>query len=131
MKKNAIRLLITVFVFVLNAKAQEPPKQENNKTVDMAAAARMLDLNFTQQELDTMYEGVQENLANYRLMHKQTLANQVPMSLWQNPLLPGMKLDTRPDKIKWKLPTTELPANKNELAFYSLGQLAYLIKNKK
>ncbi|MEI8111417.1 MAG: amidase [Chitinophagia bacterium] len=131
MKRNSTLLLIVTFIFSLSAHAQEPPKQENTKTADMAAAARLLDLKFSQQELDTMYEGVQENLANYRLMHGQALANQVPMSLWQNPLLPGMKLDTRADKIKWKLPATELPANKNELAFYSLGQLAYLIKNKK
>lgn len=131
MKKRSFLLLATILVFCFSTFSQDLPKQENNKTADMAAAARILDLQFTQQELDTMYEGVQENLVNYRLMHKQPLANQVPMSLWQNPLLPGMKLDTRPDKIKWKLPSTEMPANKNELAFYSLGQLAYLIKNKK
>jgi len=103
MKRIVTLLLITTFIFSLRAQTQETQKQENNKTADLAAAARLFDLKFTQQELDTMYEGVQENLANYRLMHGQTLANQVPMSLWQNPLLPGMKLDTRADKIKWKL----------------------------
>jgi len=131
MKKITKLLLITATIISMHSLAQEPPKQENNKTADMAAMARIMDLKFTQQELDTMYEGIQENLANYRLMHKQSLANQVPMSLWQNPMLPGMKLDTRPDKIKWKFPSTEMPANKNDLAFYNLEQLAYLVKNKK
>ena len=101
------------------------------KTNDMAAAARIFDLEFTQQELDSMYEGVQENLANYRLMHKQKLSNSVPMSLWQSPLLPGMRIDTQKDNIRWKLPKTALPTNINELAFYSVSQLAYLIRNKK
>jgi Asp-tRNA(Asn)/Glu-tRNA(Gln) amidotransferase A subunit family amidase len=97
----------------------------------MAAAARIFDLEFTQQELDSMYEGIQENLANYRLMHKQKLSNSVPMSLWQCPLLPGMRIDTEKDNIRWKLPKTPLPENINDLAFYNVSQLAYLIRNKK
>ncbi|MFK9832819.1 hypothetical protein ACJEN1_24755, partial [Escherichia coli] len=36
------------------------------------------------------------------------------------------------EPINWSLPTmVSLPANKNDLAFYSIEQLASLIKNKK
>lgn len=122
-------LILAGLIFATSVSAQTPPTPA--KTADMAAAARVFDLQFSQQELDSMYDGVQENLANYRLMHKQKLANSVPMSLWQSPLLPGMTLNQGKDKIRWKLPATKLPENRNELAFMSIAELAYLVKNKK
>ena len=79
-----------------------------------------------------MYDGVKENLAGYKLMHKQSLKNSVPMSLWQSPVLPGMHFNEKQLPVKWNIPSNvQMPANKNDLAFYNLLQLASLIKNKK
>lgn len=106
--------------------------QDTITTKDLQSAASLLDLRFTQKEIDTMYTGVKDNLMGYRLMHKQSLANNVPMSLWQSPVLPGMKFSEKQEPIKWNIPAnTVLPANKNDLAFYNIMQLASLIKNKK
>lgn len=106
--------------------------QDTITTKDLQSAASLLDLRFTQKEIDTMYAGVKDNLVGYRLMHKQSLANNVPMSLWQSPVLPGMKFSEKQEPIKWNIPAnTVLPANKNDLAFYNIMQLASLIKNKK
>jgi Asp-tRNA(Asn)/Glu-tRNA(Gln) amidotransferase A subunit family amidase len=92
----------------------------------------LLDLRFTQNEIDTMYDGVKENLAGYRMMHKQTLNNNVPMTLWHSPVLPGMHFNEKQDAINWNIPSNVLlPMNKNDLAFYNILQLASLIKNKK
>ena len=106
--------------------------QDTLTTKDIQSAAKLLDLSYTQKEVDTMYEGVKENLAGYKLMHKQSLTNNVPMSLWQSPVLPGMRFNEKQDPVKWNITSNiQLPANKNDLAFYSLLQLASLIKNKK
>lgn len=106
--------------------------QDTITTKDLQSAASLLDLRFTQKEIDTMYAGVKDNLVGYRLMHKQPLANNVPMSLWQSPVLPGMKFSEKQEPVKWNIPAnTVLPANKNDLAFYNIMQLASLIKNKK
>lgn len=128
-KKNVSTWVLSAMLLCFSAVAQTT--SPTTKTADMAAAARIFDLEFTQQELDSMYEGIQENLANYRLMHKQKLSNSVPMSLWQSPLLPGIRIDTEKDNIRWKLTKTPLPENINDLAFYNISQLAYLIRNKK
>lgn len=99
---------------------------------DLSATARLLDLNFTQKEIDTMYDGVKENLAGYRMMHKQSLNNNVPMTLWHSAILPGMHFNEKQDPINWNIPSNvSMPANKNDLAFYSILQLASLIRNKK
>lgn len=106
--------------------------QDTITKADLMSAAKLFDLSFTQREIDTMYDGVKENIGNYKLIHKQSLKNSVPLSLWQNPVLPGMKFNEKQEPINWSLPTmVSLPANKNDLAFYSIEQLASLIKNKK
>jgi Asp-tRNA(Asn)/Glu-tRNA(Gln) amidotransferase A subunit family amidase len=130
MKQKIIFFLLSAALH-FSEPIQAQTSSPSSKTADMAAAARLFDLQFTQQELDTMYDGIQENLANYRLMHRQKLANSVPMSLWQSPLLPGMMVNQGKDNIRWKLPKTTLPENRNELAFMSIAELAYLVKNKK
>ncbi|MBI2272831.1 MAG: amidase [Bacteroidetes bacterium] len=99
---------------------------------DLPAAAHLLDLSFTQTEIDSMYDGVKENMLLYRLMHKKRLNNNVPMSLWQSPVLPGMQFNDKQEKINWNISSkVSLPVNINDLAFYNILQLASLIKNKK
>jgi Asp-tRNA(Asn)/Glu-tRNA(Gln) amidotransferase A subunit family amidase len=119
--------LLFAILFSIAASAQD-----TLTTKDIQSAAKLLDLSFTQKEVDTMYDGVKENLAGYKLMHKQSLKNSVPMSLWQSPVLPGMHFNEQQEKIKWNIPSNvSLPANINDLAFYSLLQLASLVKSKK
>lgn len=99
---------------------------------DLSSAAKLVDIYYTPQEIDSMYDGVKENLLNYVLMHKMSLNNSVPLSLWQNPVLPGMKFPEKQEPLQWNIPASvSLPANKNDLAFYSILQLASLLKNKK
>jgi Asp-tRNA(Asn)/Glu-tRNA(Gln) amidotransferase A subunit family amidase len=106
--------------------------QDTITTKDIQSAAKLFDLSFTQKEIDTMYDGVKENMLGYRNMHKQTLNNNVPMSLWQSPVLPGMVFNGKQEPVKWNISNkVSLPADKNELAYYSILQLASLVKNKK
>lgn len=106
--------------------------QDSIRIADLRSAAKIIDITYTQKELDTMYSGVMENFENYRLMHQQHLDNAVPMSLWQNPVLPGMKFASKQEPIVWNLAASvSLPKNPQDLAFYSVEDLASLIKNKK
>jgi Asp-tRNA(Asn)/Glu-tRNA(Gln) amidotransferase A subunit family amidase len=123
---HKIMIVFAVFTFV-SATAQD-----SIQVTDLRSASKLIDLTYTQKELDTMYAGVMENFENYRLMHKEHLDNNVPMSLWQNPVLPGMHFNTKQQPIEWNIPTNiNLPKNKNDLAYYSVLELASLIKNKK
>ncbi len=120
-------LLPIALLFGIQSFAQDTITKQ-----DLKSAAKVIDINFTQKEIDTLYDGVKENLDNYKLQHKQTLGNNVPMSLWQSPVLPGMQFATKQVPINWNIPANvQLPANKNDLAFYNILQLASLIKNKK
>jgi Asp-tRNA(Asn)/Glu-tRNA(Gln) amidotransferase A subunit family amidase len=102
-----------------------------NKT-DIQSTAKLFDLNFTTKEIDTLYSDVIDNLANYKAMHKLSLPNSTPLSMWQSPVIPGMHLNKNQIKINWEIDNNlTVPKNRNELAFYSIEQLASLIKNKK
>jgi len=101
------------------------------KKSDLISSAKIFDMRFTQKEIDTLYSDVLDNVLNYQAMHKLSLNNSVPLSLWQNPVVPGMTFNTIQKPIIWNKVNASLPANKNDLAFYSIEQLAFLLKNKK
>jgi Asp-tRNA(Asn)/Glu-tRNA(Gln) amidotransferase A subunit family amidase len=125
-----MRIIITCLFLSLGlfVSAQDTSIQKK----DLISSAKLFDLSFTTKEIDTLYSDVIDNIANFKAMHNLPLANSVPLSLWQSPVLPGMHFNEVQKPILWKLDNSvQLPANKNELAFYSIEQLASLIKNKK
>jgi Asp-tRNA(Asn)/Glu-tRNA(Gln) amidotransferase A subunit family amidase len=125
-----MRILFTTLLlsFGLFVSAQDTSIQK----LDLVNTAKLFDLSFTTKEIDTLYSDVIDNLANYKAMHTIPLANSVPLSMWQTPVVPGMHFNKVQNPIAWKLDNTvQLPANKNDLAFYTIEQLASLIKNKK
>jgi len=118
-------LLLSLGLFV---SAQDTSIQKK----DLISASKLFDLSFTTKEIDTLYSDVVDNLANYKAMHNLSLPNSVPLSMWQTPVVPGMHFNSVQKPILWKLDNTvQLPTNKNDLAFYTIEQLASLIKNKK
>jgi len=122
------KIILSLAVFI----AFSSFAQDTITKSDLISAAKLFDLSFTQKEIDTMYDGVKENLGNYKLMHKLSLNNNVPLSLWQNPVLPGMRFAEKQEPINWNIPNNiSVPKDKNELAYYSVLQLAALIKNKR
>ena len=130
LKKQFMRILFS-YLFLscsLFVSAQDTSIQKK----DLISASKLFDFSFTTKEIDTLYSDVIDNLENYKAMHRLPLANSVPLSMWQTPVVPGMHFNTVQKPIAWKLDNTvQLPANKNDLAFYTLEQLASLIKNKK
>lgn len=101
-------------------------------TTDLSRAANIFGISFTPAERDSMLREVVDNRTAYVRMRMLPLDNSVPPSIWQQALLPGMATPAPQQKVKWNIASKlTLPANKNELAFYSVLQLASLIKHKK
>jgi Asp-tRNA(Asn)/Glu-tRNA(Gln) amidotransferase A subunit family amidase len=106
------------------------------QTVDTAsirAAEKLIDLNFTLPERDSMLDGINENALLFKKMHQHDLPNQQPFPFAFRPLVPA---NTPPPGIQqnivWNIPgNLPLPVNRNDLAFLSIPQLSSLIKNKK
>ena len=125
MKKMLLGFLLLASSTIM---AQDRPISK----ADLLSSAKLMDLQFTGPEIDSLYNDVLDNVANYKAMHTLSLNNSTPLSLWHSAILPGMKFNKVQKPILWDAAVNvKLPADKNELAFYSVEQLASLIKNKK
>ena len=95
-------------------------------------AVKYYDLDFTSAEVDSMLGGLKGSKDNYARMHQQYPPNQLPFPFAFNPAPIGTKAPTKQDRLNWDIPMrTALPENREELAFYSIPQLAALIVSKK
>lgn len=93
---------------------------------------KLYDLEFTDAEADSMIGNLNNYFQLYKGMHKTLPANDIPYPFAFNPAPAEMKVSGKPEKISWNIPAkVELPANRNDLAFYSIPQLASLIRYKK
>lgn len=90
------------------------------------------DLDFSESEADSLVGNLNNYLFLYKSLHKTLPTNDISYPFAFNPAPAGMKISTRKERIFWDIPLqVSLPANRNELAFYSIPQLASLIINKK
>ncbi len=122
----------TLLGFLLLASSTIMAQDRPISKADLLSSAKLMDLQFTGPEIDSLYNDVLDNVANYKAMHTLSLNNSTPLSLWHSAILPGMKFNKVQKPILWDAAlNVKLPADKNELAFYSVEQLASLIKNKK
>ena len=126
-----MRKLFLFYAVLFTASAFAQPTDTITRS-DIKTSAKLFSINFTEAEVDSMYMVIRQRNFQYNRRYQLKLENSVPMSLWQSPVLPGMQFETTQKQVKWDLPkNVSMPANKNDLAFYSVLQLAALIKSKK
>jgi len=71
-------------------------------------------------------------LSDYTIIHNQSFDNSIPPAIWFNPVPAGLVYNEKQKPIDWKLPTqVAMPADKNELAWYSVADLSVLIRTRK
>jgi Asp-tRNA(Asn)/Glu-tRNA(Gln) amidotransferase A subunit family amidase len=127
-----MRKSLFIFVAIILSLSITAQQKDTISKEDLKVAAKVMGLDFTEPERDSMLSDVRDNAAEYSRMHRLPLNNSVPMSLWQSPVLPGMQFETKQLPVQWSIPANvNMPVNKADLAFYNILQLASLIKNKK
>ncbi len=89
-------------------------------------------LNFTAAEKDSMADGLKDNLKMYEGLRKQPIPNDLAYPFGFQPALGSGRTTGMQKEINWRIPAnTVMPANKEDLAFYSIPQLASLLRAKK
>ncbi len=97
---------------------------------DIVNTEKMYDLHFTAPKRDSMLSQLNANLKLYQYLHSFNLANSVPLPNWFDPVLPGMSFSTVQKPIAWNMPARMvMPADSNQLAFYTIAQLSSLLRN--
>ncbi|HAB51628.1 MAG TPA: amidase [Ignavibacteriales bacterium] len=95
------------------------------------SAEKIIGLEFTDAERDSMIDLLNEQLGNYEKIREIKLNNNVPPAILFNPIPIGFDFpkDKKPLNFS-NYSYSKMPENRNELAFYSIGELAELIRTK-
>ena len=108
--------------------------QTNTNKLDPSAlleAQKLFGLQFSQQKLEMMLPGLSEQIKDFDAIHQFPLSNSVPPALVFNPVPVGMKFEHERKAFKMSSPgKVKLPANLDDLAFYSVAELGSLLKTR-
>lgn len=131
MTSTLVKIIVIVCLFIVSSN-QNVSAQKNISTNTIAETEKMYDLNFTGSKRDSMINQLNINLQYYQYLHTFNLENKDPLPIWFDPILPVMTFNIKQTTITWHISENiSIPKNKNLLAFYSVSQLASLIKHKK
>ena len=130
MKINSSVLLLTIFTFGFISASIIFNKSITKESI--LNAENIIGLNFTDAKRDSLVESLNAHLKNYQNIRGSVLSNDIAPSLLFNPVPPGFQINTKQNPIVYsKYDNLSLPVNREDLAWYSIGQLAQLIKTKK
>jgi Asp-tRNA(Asn)/Glu-tRNA(Gln) amidotransferase A subunit family amidase len=96
------------------------------------SAASIIGLEFTEAERDTVTAELEDTRDDLQAIRDMKLNNAVPPALVFNPIPVGKQFDLEQTRQVFDIPqNVELPANRDDLAFYSVTELASLIRDRK
>ncbi len=99
---------------------------------DIKSTQKVFDLNFDDNEIEQLLPNVRRTLRGVEELHEYEIDNSIPPSVWFKPQKTGKIIPSNQITQNWQLPSNvDLPANKNELAFYTVAELSVLMRERK
>lgn len=106
----------------------------NSQTIEkehIQNAEKIIGIEFTDAERDSMVDFLDEQLGNYKKIREVELNNNIPPAILFNPIPVGYNFPKERKPLLFSdYSYVKIPQNKNELAFFSVGELAELIRTK-
>ncbi|PIQ20102.1 MAG: amidase [Cytophagales bacterium CG18_big_fil_WC_8_21_14_2_50_42_9] len=118
--------------FVSGAFLNETAVLDKITPAMVKGAQELMGLNFTDAQIDSTLNELTDLRQGYETIRKINLTNDIPPAITFNPIPVGFQF--KKERQPFKLPKAEpvsLPVNRDELAFYTIPQLAELIRTKK
>ncbi len=109
------------------------PNVQNGVTIsNIQGAQQIIGLNYSDPELDSMQDYLNRNLKGYKDRMNYTLKNSTSMALYFDPRPAGFEFQPSGISTTWQADSTTLyPENESDLAFYTIPQLAGLLRSGK
>jgi Asp-tRNA(Asn)/Glu-tRNA(Gln) amidotransferase A subunit family amidase len=125
-------ILILILFVAVAADSQEPTAKPEITRQAVAGAESLIGVYFNDAKRDSMLDNLHEQLSAYRGMRNVRLANSIPPAVLFNPIPHGFAPPSkRSSFVTTPVGNVILPAQQEEVAFYSIGQLAVLIRSRK
>ncbi|RRQ50398.1 amidase [Maribacter algicola] len=128
-KTKPVLFVFAILVFMLCACGASKHKFSKR---DVKGAQNLVGVAFTKKQLDTLYPYLERNREGYDSLRTYELDYTVFPAIKFDPLPLNFNPKPQAGFPSWEIPTdVELPNNKSQLAFYTIPQLASLIKHGK
>lgn len=128
---NRVTHFIVMILFITEINFAQQSEKKITKEI-IPDAEKIIGLEFTNAERDSMQEALNEQLGNYNSIRKVHLGNNIPPAVLFNPIPVGFKFNQKQKPIRFSdYSYVKMLAEINDIAFYSIGELAQLIKTKK
>jgi Asp-tRNA(Asn)/Glu-tRNA(Gln) amidotransferase A subunit family amidase len=128
--KNSHKLL-SIILCLLAVQACKSDQYGFTKR-DIKSSQKLMGLYFEKSAVDTMYQYLGRNKRGYDSLRKYQISNETFPSLIFDPHPAGFDFPTKQVNPEFQIPDNiSLPADIEDIAFYSIPQLASLIKNRK
>ena len=123
--KQLLSLLLTLNLSITLFCCSSDKSQVNKDAIGMENLAG---LEFTQTERDTFLSTLQVLKGRYDTLRTIDLPNSLPVPLYFDPRIPGQDIPKGREKYLFQEFPTKRPETIEECAFYTIGQLAHLIR---
>lgn len=125
-----MKIRFTLFLLFLCSTLFSQSRKDSLRFLQQMAT--YYDLNFNEAEVDSLQGTIISMKSLYQQMHRELPKNDLAFPFAFNPAPYGFTVPKNQQPITWVLPLkVALPKDRNELAFYTVAQLASLIRNKK
>ena len=132
MMKNYHQLFFVILLICFSLITAQQEKEPAIKKENIEAAEKVIGLEFSDAQRDSMLDDLNDNLESYQKLRELDIKNSVPPVLLFNPVPVGMKFEKGESQLKLSPPENKaIPQNFEELAFYSVRDLAELIRARK
>ena len=99
---------------------------------DVKKSEKLIGLQFSNKDIDTLYPYLKRNRSGFDSLRKYPLGNDVFPAIRFDPTPFGFTIPEQQSGTEWNIPdNVEIPEPYDLLAFYTIPQLASLIKNQK
>lgn len=131
LRRNSILLIFCILSFTLGGFITQKFEEEKITITLVKQAQKIIGLNFTDAEADTMLQDLEGHRKSFVALRKLNIPNSVSPVLNFNPLPIAYRFPDQANYFKVSaFPQVKLPADKDKLAFFNLTQLAGLIQSK-
>jgi Asp-tRNA(Asn)/Glu-tRNA(Gln) amidotransferase A subunit family amidase len=131
LRRNSIIIILCILSFTLGGFISQKLEEEKITVALIKQAQKIIGLNFTDAEADSMLPDLERRRKSYMALRKLDISNSVAPALNFNPIPVGYRF---PDQANYfrvsALQNIKLPVDREKLAFFTITQLAGLIQSK-
>ena len=120
----------TIYYGILILSFLSCSSEKDQLNQDAIGMENLAGLEFTQTERDTFLQTLSVLKGRYDTLRTVKIPNDVPLPLYFDPRIIGQEIPKGRERYRFQEFPTRRPENIEDCAFYTIGQLAHLIRTR-